>query len=318
MLSKKSVFSTFITMMIVFVLSACGGDNEPSQEVGGTGEEATPLSKALVKEKIWISTPHNELDRDRAVHRIYHFEEDTVSYYDLIRSAEDEESFKVELKMEEIAGMTDEEILSFAQDNGIEEDLGTYTLDILLDDHGNNTENIMLLPNEGMINDTVIFHPISFRETIFDAEFVGFEAENIHYGMSEGYDNGLIFTPVDNPSTYFALDNMDGKNVTIEERSEFLEKKREEKEALEREREQEEENNVTIDSDVEDIYRNSCISCHGDDLSGGSGPDLTKVGSKYSDQEILDIIMGGTGTMPGGLVNDEEAERLTLWLRELK
>jgi len=45
---------------------------------------------------------------------------------------------------------------------------------------------------------------------------------------------------------------------------------------------------------------------------------LTKVGGKHSYLEIFDIIMGGTGTMPGGLVNDEEAERLTLWLRVLK
>src|SRR5699024_10533158 len=116
MLSKKSVYSIFITMMIILVLSACGEDNESSQDLGGTGEEAIPLSQALVKEKVWISTPHNEIDRDRAVHRIYHFDEDTVSYYDLIRSAEDEESFKVELKMEEVAKMTDEEILIFAQD----------------------------------------------------------------------------------------------------------------------------------------------------------------------------------------------------------
>src|SRR5699024_2021839 len=107
--------------------------------------------------------------------------------------------------------------------------------------HGNNTENIRLLPNDGTIDDTAIFYPTSFRETIFDVEFVGFEVDKAHYGMSEGHDNGLIFTQVDNSSTYFTLDNKEGKAVTIEERSDFLEKKREEKEALERDREQEEE-----------------------------------------------------------------------------
>ncbi len=73
---------------------------------------------------------------------------------------------------------------------------------------------------------------------------------------------------------------------------------------------------LTIE-DAEAISQ-SCIGCHGGDLEGGSGPSLQDVGSKYSQEEVHDIIMNGIeGTsMPGGLVSNEEAEILAQWLVE--
>lgn len=68
--------------------------------------------------------------------------------------------------------------------------------------------------------------------------------------------------------------------------------------------------------DPEAIFANSCASCHGQDLSGGAGPDLTSVGGKLSADEIKEIIVNGVGTMPGGLVGNEEAEVLAEWLSE--
>ncbi|MGM8364604.1 cytochrome c550 [Virgibacillus sp. W0181] len=71
--------------------------------------------------------------------------------------------------------------------------------------------------------------------------------------------------------------------------------------------------------DPEAIFANSCASCHGADLSGGAGPDLTKVGGDLSKDEIKEIIINGTdGGMPGGLVNDGQAEALAEWLGEMK
>ncbi|WP_226036926.1 cytochrome c550 [Aquibacillus saliphilus] len=71
-------------------------------------------------------------------------------------------------------------------------------------------------------------------------------------------------------------------------------------------------------SDPEEIAQ-SCIGCHGGNLEGGgSAPSLQQVGSKYSEEEIHDIILNGIeGTaMPGGLVSGEEAEALASWLAE--
>ncbi len=71
--------------------------------------------------------------------------------------------------------------------------------------------------------------------------------------------------------------------------------------------------------DPEAIAQN-CIGCHGGDLEGveGSGPSLQKIGSKYSEEEINEIIMNGIeGTaMPGGLVSSEEAQVLAEWLAQ--
>src|SRR5699024_12021610 len=48
-----------------------------------------------------------------------------------------------------------------------------------------------------------------------------------------------------------------------------------------------------VATDPEAIFSQNCASCHGDDLSGGMGPDLTKVGSELSADEIKDIIENG-------------------------
>lgn len=67
------------------------------------------------------------------------------------------------------------------------------------------------------------------------------------------------------------------------------------------------------------IFESNCISCHGADLSGGVGPDLTKVGSKYNEDEIKEIIINGKGSvMPPGLVPEPQAEALAKWLSEKK
>lgn len=70
------------------------------------------------------------------------------------------------------------------------------------------------------------------------------------------------------------------------------------------------------------IYDQKCSSCHGGDLKGGMGPDLTKVGSKYSKDEILDIINNGKtgdkGTMPPGVASGDDAEQVAQFLSEKK
>ncbi|MDQ0481602.1 cytochrome c550 [Guptibacillus hwajinpoensis] len=69
----------------------------------------------------------------------------------------------------------------------------------------------------------------------------------------------------------------------------------------------------------EEIYAQSCASCHGGDLGGQVGPALTAVGGKYSKDEILGIINNGKGSgMPAGLIQGEQAEAVAKWLSEKK
>ncbi|WP_138415752.1 cytochrome c550 [Aquibacillus sediminis] len=73
-------------------------------------------------------------------------------------------------------------------------------------------------------------------------------------------------------------------------------------------------------SSPEEIAQASCVSCHGGNLEGDFGPDLTTIGSKYTEEELLDIILNGIeGTsMPGGTAQGEDAEVLAEWLAEQK
>jgi len=66
----------------------------------------------------------------------------------------------------------------------------------------------------------------------------------------------------------------------------------------------------------EEVYQTNCASCHGADLSGGAGPDLTTVGSNYSVDEIKDIVTNGTGSMPAQDVAGEDLDALANWLAE--
>ncbi|MGM8366829.1 cytochrome c551 [Virgibacillus sp. W0181] len=70
---------------------------------------------------------------------------------------------------------------------------------------------------------------------------------------------------------------------------------------------------------AEEVYKSNCASCHGADLSGGAGPELTNVGADHSAADIADIIENGQGSgMPAGLVSGDDVDLLANWLAEKK
>lgn len=75
----------------------------------------------------------------------------------------------------------------------------------------------------------------------------------------------------------------------------------------------------TVSNDAaEDLYKQSCASCHGDDLSGQVGPGLQTVGADHSADDILTIIDEGQGSMPAGLLSGDDAQEVADWLAEHK
>lgn len=74
----------------------------------------------------------------------------------------------------------------------------------------------------------------------------------------------------------------------------------------------------TASADAEALYKKSCIGCHGGNLEGASGPKLSDVGSRLSEEEIHTIIEEGKGNMPPGLLKGEEAAVVAKWLSEKK
>lgn len=74
----------------------------------------------------------------------------------------------------------------------------------------------------------------------------------------------------------------------------------------------------TTASAGEEVYTQSCLSCHGENLEGAFGPELSNIGAKMSKEEILNVIENGQGQMPKNVVEGEEAEAVAAWLAEKK
>ncbi|MDR6122332.1 cytochrome c [Neobacillus drentensis] len=71
-------------------------------------------------------------------------------------------------------------------------------------------------------------------------------------------------------------------------------------------------------SKPEDIYKQTCVACHGDQYQGVVGPTLKGVGGKYSKDQLIEIVTKGKGNMPAGLVPQEQAAAMADWLANIK
>ncbi|SFL66691.1 c-type cytochrome [Salibacterium qingdaonense] len=68
----------------------------------------------------------------------------------------------------------------------------------------------------------------------------------------------------------------------------------------------------------EQVVNENCISCHGENLEGGSGPNISNVGNDMSAEEIADIAQNGVGDMPPGVVSSaEDAQAVAEYLLSL-
>lgn len=67
--------------------------------------------------------------------------------------------------------------------------------------------------------------------------------------------------------------------------------------------------------DPEAVAQGKCVSCHGNSYEGGMGPSLVE--TAMSEDEIKDIIANGKGSMPGGLVGQENLDEMAAWVKSL-
>ncbi|SDN38127.1 cytochrome c551 [Paenibacillus sp. yr247] len=77
---------------------------------------------------------------------------------------------------------------------------------------------------------------------------------------------------------------------------------------------------TAVKADAPKIYQNFCISCHGNQLQGGQGPNIQKVGERLDEAQIIKRIQKGGGGMPPFQValKEEELKALASWLAGLK
>ncbi|MBM7716286.1 cytochrome c550 [Siminovitchia sp. FSL H7-0308] len=73
---------------------------------------------------------------------------------------------------------------------------------------------------------------------------------------------------------------------------------------------------VAAEFEPEEYANKACISCHGENLEGGSAPTLH--GTGLSKEEVADILANGRGAMPPGLVPAENIEEMAEWVANLK
>lgn len=70
----------------------------------------------------------------------------------------------------------------------------------------------------------------------------------------------------------------------------------------------------------EQIYKNMCLSCHGDQLQGKVGPELAHVGDSMTKEQIYKKISSGGGGMPPfkERLTEDELITITTWLASQK
>ena len=76
----------------------------------------------------------------------------------------------------------------------------------------------------------------------------------------------------------------------------------------------EEKPKVVLNKD-EELYLTYCANCHGNNLEGGFGPKLRKIGKKYNIKQLAKILEEGKGTMPSqSFIDPKDRKKLVEWL----
>jgi cytochrome c551 len=70
--------------------------------------------------------------------------------------------------------------------------------------------------------------------------------------------------------------------------------------------------------DPQKIVNQTCVTCHGDNLKGAYGPNISHIGKELDKDQILNIINHGKGQMPPGLLQGKQAEVVAAWLAKKK
>ena len=74
----------------------------------------------------------------------------------------------------------------------------------------------------------------------------------------------------------------------------------------------------TTGLDGEALYASHCAACHGADGKGNTiGPDLEGEVMRHSDEELVDVMLNGDGSMAPVAISEDEAYAIAGWLRTI-
>lgn len=316
MYGKKKWIVMVVSMVFMLGLAACSDTDD--KDVEEEEEEKTMVfSDALEQYPVWfyLHGEPNEPTKDSTIREMFVFEGEQIQQFDLE---------PVDITLGEVSEYSDEELISYveeelsaASDSYEEPEAKNYTLDIHLfdDDESDNSEEktgvIDVVIDEEEIAFVAWEQPIS--QTIGEADFIGL----VNDGDPEVDADELFITRVDEPSLTITLDEPDSTKsvVTVQEWMERQKQKDLKGQDL-----------TALDAEVLEemndhpgagVYAENCLSCHGENLEGSIGPDLTLAGDRFSEEELKDIIQNGKDNMPPIMSdNEEDADVLAEWLSE--
>lgn len=65
-----------------------------------------------------------------------------------------------------------------------------------------------------------------------------------------------------------------------------------------------------------ELYKRTCLACHGGNLEGRSGPALSRIGETMDEEQLIAVISEGRGFMPAfaKTLEEDQIEGLAAWL----
>lgn len=293
-----------IVSSLLFVCVACS-DKEEAEE-----KEPIVLSDAIEEYSIWFHAEGDPVEptEDSSILQLFVFEEGELTVYDLNN---------IDIHVGEVSEFTDEEVISHVEEklneedsDYIEVDARTFTLDIHQEAETEETFAITVDVEDEIII-TLLDEPVSTH--ISSTDYIGMTLDY----EPNAEEKDVFMTRVEEENLVLEFDQSDTKKdyVTVDEWME-----RQKQTDLEGQNLQELDEDAYDEIFIEpgaEIYAQNCLACHGDNLEGNIGPDLTLVGDRFSEDEIKDIALNGIGNMPADLIrHEEDAEVLAEWLSE--
>ncbi|MFC3771730.1 c-type cytochrome [Paenibacillus sp. GCM10012303] len=79
-------------------------------------------------------------------------------------------------------------------------------------------------------------------------------------------------------------------------------------------------NEMSAELSIPTVYKQNCMSCHGNQLQGRVGPNLQTVGSRLTEEKLIQLINDGKGGMPayGKRLSEDDIASIAAWLAEQK
>ncbi|GAF20708.1 hypothetical protein JCM19047_361 [Bacillus sp. JCM 19047] len=146
MIKKKNGLVILTTVTALSLLVACGSEENPVEVQANEGrqdyspEDFTKISDGFEEYSVWIETS-NTPTRNSSVRALFVFLNGNVTSYSNIIGEN-------KLTLEEVNELTDDELIKQVEKHATRISEGEYTLDITLDQYGQNTKEISLMLEE--------------------------------------------------------------------------------------------------------------------------------------------------------------------------